>query len=120
MRQKLSVMSGERTTFRGQVERFGARSGWKGSTEATILLVNVTDTKGKLLCDHLWFTLTKGFRSLELTPGDIVQFDARVSSYSKGHRGWFYSSNPNPDWPLPEEDYKLSYPTKIKKVGHHE
>jgi len=57
MRQKLGVMSGERTTFRGQVERFGVRPGWKGNTEATILLV---------------------------------------------------------------EDYKLSYPTKIKKVGHHE
>lgn len=68
---------------------------------------------GKIVTDHLWFDLTKGFESADLLPGDVVEFCARVSIYEKGYKGY---RNDVFDRPI-EKDYRLSRPTKIKKIG---
>jgi hypothetical protein len=67
----------------------------------------------KIVTDHLWFDLTKGFESADLLPGDVVEFCARVSIYEKGYKGY---RNDVFDRPI-EKDYRLSRPTKIKKIG---
>ena len=41
----------------------------------------------KIVSDHLWFDLTKGFSGADLSPGDVVEFCARVSAYEKGYKG---------------------------------
>ncbi|MBN1991465.1 MAG: hypothetical protein JW953_02095 [Anaerolineae bacterium] len=110
-RKELGKMNGERARFYGTFERFGKKRGWKGREETTILLTNVclVDTDN-IVTEHLWFNLTKSFAALDLQPGDIVEFDARVKSYMKGyfgHREEVYRPY--------ERDYKLSHPTKAKK-----
>ena len=110
MRKELGRLNGERKTFVGTFERFGTKSGWRGD-EPTVLLTSIRNGTGQPICDHLWFALTKGFESLDLQPGDVVQFDARVKEYVKGYFGW------REDVFKPAEvDYKLSHPTKARKL----
>lgn len=110
MRKKLSNIEGVRDTFTGVFERFGIKNGWNG-IEKTVLLKDIKNKNGDVVSDHLWFNLTKGFEKLQLKKGDVVQFDARVKEYYKGYKGY------RDDIYKPiEKDYKLSYPTKIKKV----
>ncbi|MOA55104.1 hypothetical protein D3C78_1788350 [compost metagenome] len=66
---------------------------------------------GRLATDHLWFNLTKGFKDLRLQPGDRVQFDARAKPYTKGYKGKRKSINK----PV-QDDYKLSHPTKVRRL----
>ncbi len=59
-----------------------------------------------MVTDHLWLNVTKGFKALgTLYPGDVVAFDARVTSYLKGYEG---EGEPQ------ELDYRLSRPTNVK------
>lgn len=110
MRKKLSNIEGVRDTFTGVFERFGIKNGWNG-IEKTVLLKDIKNKNGDVVSDHLWFNLTKGFEKLQLKEGDVVQFDARVKEYYKGYKGY------RDDIYKPiEKDYKLSHPTKIKKV----
>ena len=67
----------------------------------------------KIVSDHLWFDLTKGFSGANLSPGDVVEFCARVSAYEKGYKG---HKDDVLNRPI-ERDYRLSRPTKIKKIG---
>lgn len=111
MRNKLKAMtSAERHTFVATVGRYGWKNGWKGPIR-TILLKNVI-TNGEVVCDHLWFTMSKGFENARLMEGDVIQFKARVGTYLKGYKGW---RNDVFDKPI-ERDWKLQYPTDIKKV----
>lgn len=77
-----------------------------------MLLQDVT-LDSKIVSDHLWFDLTKGFSSADLSPGDVVEFCARVSAYEKGYKG---HKDDVLNRPI-ERDYRLSRPTKIKKIG---
>lgn len=115
MRNKLKVIDGERRTFYGEFVRLGLKSGYKG-TEETVLLKNIYDTSGQFITDHLWFNLTKSFEKLNLKPGDKVQFDARVTSYTKGYKGR-YAGILNPSKAKEKADFKLSYPNKIIKLN---
>ncbi len=71
------------------------------------------------MTDHLWLNYTKGFQALgQLTAGDKIQFEARIKEYWKGYVG-----NRTDEFGLPlsmshppRKDYKLSHPTKIKRV----
>lgn len=114
MRTELKKINGVRSRFKGIFERNGTKKNWHGFPEPTILLKDITDQSGKVVTEHLWFTLTKGFESLgTLTPGDVVEFDARVTPYTKGYRGYrddvdSYSST----------DYRLSHPTRISRVSN--
>ena len=113
MRKKLAKQDGERATFCGTFERFGKKSGWMGQEQKTVLLKDICDVSGALVCDHLWFNLTKAFALLNLQPGDGVQFDARVKKYVKGYFGRRDDVFDKPA----EVDYKLSHPTKVIKVA---
>jgi hypothetical protein len=116
MRKKLRNREDQRTRFRATFARMGTKPGWRGHPEQTLLLQHIVEVEsGQRVTDHLWFNFTKGFRAVApLTAGDIVEFDARVKAYRKGH--WGHDDmraieNP-PCW-----DYKLSHPTKISKVS---
>lgn len=106
MREKLKEINDVRATFTGTFARLGTKSSF-GHPKQTVLLTDVKDSAGKIITDHLWLNLTKGFASLNLTPGVTIQFDARVKRYTKGYRGYR-----DPDSPI-ETDYKLSHPTNL-------
>jgi hypothetical protein len=109
MRKTLEEMNNERTQFVGIFERYGTKSGWKGYPVKTILLKDVTNGI-RVVTDHIWFTMTKGFDTLgELKQGDRIEFHARVKEYVKGY------VNEREDIDESEIDYRLSHPTKIKK-----
>lgn len=116
MRKELKAIAQQRMRFEGQFERYGSKPAFRGPPLTTVLLVNVRrlDT-GEVVADHLWFNETMGFISLgHLNPGDLVQFDARVSEYEKGYQGR-RAERLGQDWC--EIDYRLSFPTKIAKGG---
>jgi len=110
MRNALQQRDGERATFLGTFERMGTKRGWAGD-EPTVLLKDIRTPDGTPICDHLWCNRTKAFAALGLVPGDVIQFDARVKEYEKGYKGR------REDVYVPIEiDYKLSHPTKVRKV----
>ncbi|MGO9387796.1 MAG: hypothetical protein ACLPWD_07100 [Methanobacterium sp.] len=102
-RKELGDNGEVRDTFIGTFERMGSKNGW--FNQRTVLLKDIKNNEGKIITDHLWFNLTKGFQKLHLREGDIIQFDARVKAYVKGYN--------KIDKKI---DYKLSYPTKLKKL----
>ncbi len=113
MRHDLRKIDNIRSKFKGTFVRYGKK--YFGVHETTTLLFsNITaiDT-GQIMTDHLWFNLTEGFRGLgELNPGDTIRFEARVTKYVKGYRGYREDVYDKPV----EVDYKLSHPTKVQKV----
>ncbi len=102
-RKELGNNGEVRDTFTGIFERLGSKNGWFG--QRTVLLKDIKNKDGEVVTDHLWFNLTKGFQKLHMRNGDLIQFDARVKAYVKGYN--------NIDKRI---DYKLSYPTKLKKI----
>lgn len=106
MRELLRDKDGERRSFTGTVGRYGGKGGGK----YTILILNVSFLDGTPATDHLWFNLTKGFKSLRLQPGEIVEFDARVKPYTKGYQG----RRKHIERPV-SQDYKLSHPSKVRR-----
>ena len=113
MRRKLGEKgSDKRYQFTGIFKRFGMKNRYKGPEE-TVLLTDICDTEGNKVADHLWLNKTKGFTELNLTEGDKVKFFARVSEYEKGYKGYCEDVFKPIGF-----DYKLSYPTKIKKVKY--
>lgn len=70
----------------------------------TILLVDVKNSKGEIVTDHLWMKIGKGFDELKPGKGDIVAFEATVGTYTRGGRD------------SDDYDYKLEYPRKLRKV----
>jgi hypothetical protein len=111
MRKELAKEEGTRKKFTATFSRFGKKTNFKGYSEDTLLLINVADAStNQVVADHVWFSLTKGFESLPLTPGDVVEFEARVKEYSKGYVNRRYKINNQ------SKDFKLSNPTRIKLV----
>ena len=115
MRKRLRDLGDEeRHTFTAEFVRFGIKNGWTGDVP-TVLFKNVK-LGDRIVCDHLWFTCGKQFDALGLQIGDIVEFSARVVSYIKGYMGYR-----DDVWDKPvEEDWKLSFPTKVRKIGRNE
>ncbi|OLZ11788.1 hypothetical protein [Sulfobacillus thermosulfidooxidans] len=113
MRKRLQAMDEIRATFTATFKRFGQKPAFRGNPITTLLFVDVLDDQGQLVTDHIWFSLTKGFQQVHLEPGDRIQFEARVKEYLKGYRG--YREDVRLEHPL-VPDYKLSYPTKIRKI----
>ena len=112
MREELRTIGSKgRHVFTATFVRFGFRNGYIGPVK-TMLLQDVT-LDSKIVSDHLWFDLTKGFSGADLSPGDVVEFCARVSAYEKGYKG---HKDDVLNRPI-ESDYRLSRPTKIKKIG---
>jgi hypothetical protein len=108
MREALKDIDGIRKRFSGTFVRFGKKRGWKGIEIKTLLFENIT-TEGNVVCDHIWFTITKEFERLDLQEGDRVSFEARVKHYWKGYKG----RREDDDLPPITKDYKLSHPKNI-------
>lgn len=109
-RCSLRAKEGVRSLYTGEFVRTGIKHGYMGYV-VTVLLKDVRDESGKIVTDHLWFNMTKGFKQANLLAGDIVEFRGRVERYVKGYMGCRYDV-----CKLLEEDYKLSFPTKVRKV----
>lgn len=84
MREALKQINKVRARFRATVSGFGQRSSY-GHPKPMVLLVNVRDEHGRQMTDHVWFDRRKWVDDLNLQPGDEIEFDARVGSYSKGY-----------------------------------
>lgn len=115
MRQGLKQLNGVRRRFEGVFVRYGEKRGWRGRTLTTVLLKDICDSNGKIVCDHLWFNLTKEFGNLTLKEGTKIAFDGRVTQYYKGYRG--YREDVCDEKPA-EMDFKLSHPTKVQVVPY--
>jgi hypothetical protein len=111
MRIKLGAEEGKRKKFRAVFERTGKKTNFKGYSEDTVLLKNIVDVEtNNVMADHVWFSYTQGFEKALLTEGAIVEFEARIKEYTKGYVNRKLNFNSK------VVDYKLSHPTKIKKV----
>ena len=112
MRKELKKQLGQRGCYSAVVSKFGSKKNWHGFPEPTVMLANVRDADGKIVCDHLWLKVGKRIESLSLNIGDVVTFEARVTEYEKGYKGY------REDVYAPiETDYRLSNPTKLKVVA---
>lgn len=112
MRTGLKKIDQVRKKFLGVYHREGKKTNWKGYPETTILLKDIKDESGRIVTDHVWFALTKGFEELgQLSPGDVIEFEARVTEYRKGY------VNKRIRIDQRSVDYKLSRPTKLRLVG---
>lgn len=112
MRKSLSKLNSRRISCIGIFVKYGTKSNWHGFPTRTVLLKNIKDMDGNLLTEHLWFNGTKGFHALgELKLGDVIEFDARVKEYTKGYVNW------RKDVDEREVDFKLSHPSKIRKLN---
>ena len=115
MRNKLKKRNGQRFRVRAQVERFGEKHAFRGPPIRTILFGKVIDVKTNCeLTDHLWMTCGKW--SSKLSIGDMIEFDARVSMYEKGYKG--YREDVMMECPL-AIDYRLERPSKVEFVCDH-
>lgn len=104
MRKKLrKIGSKTRNRYKGTVVRFGIKPNpFSNFSEKTILLKNIIKMDSqKVIADHLWFTVGKQLKELNLKARDVISFNARVGSYKKGYKH-------------DEKDYNLKYMTKIK------
>ena len=114
MRKGLAKMEGVRSSFEGVFVRFGSKTSYKGYPQSTLLLRDVRELgSDENIADHIWFTVGKRLASLILVEGDRVQFDARVTPYEKGYKGY---RDDVYDSPI-EFDYRLSFPTKVTKFS---
>ena len=112
MRKVLGSDAGIRKKFRATVSRFGKKTNYHGYSDQTILLVRVTDLETqKVVTDHVWFSYTKGFEKANLSPGVIVEFEARIKTYRKGYVNRKYQIDER------RVDFKLSNPTRITVAG---
>lgn len=111
MRKELADKEGERRRFRATFVRFGSKQGYQGYKEETILFKDIMDlSTNKLISDHAWFNLTKGFERLKLNPGIQITFDARIKEYHKGYVNRRYGIDKR------KKDYRLSHPTNVSIV----
>lgn len=106
MRLKLKKLGiDKRYVFTAVFARFGFMHSYKGYPLKTVLLREIC-LDGQIITDHLWFTCGKRLASMHLVPGEKIVFEARVAIYYK------YDIVTKKK----EIDYKLAYPTKIKKI----
>ena len=106
MRDKLQRENKKRLIFFAEFDKYGTKRNYHGFPEKTICLKNVIFENGNFATDHIWFTVGKRIDSLgELNDGDKISFEARITEYQKGY---FKEGK--------TEDYKLSNPTKLKKI----
>ncbi|RVU71005.1 MULTISPECIES: hypothetical protein [Lactobacillus] len=111
------IGSEDRHTFQADFGKYGYKryhDSMRGELYSPTMVVRnlimVDDPEHpQIIADHLWLNLTKGFADLGLLQeGDRLQFNGRVSEYSKG----FINKD--------KKDYELSYPTKIQLLNERE
>ena len=112
MRKLLKQQEGRRGEFRATVAQFGTKSAFRGPDPPTMLLKDVKDETGQIVTDHLWMTVGTQLSRLNVQVGEEIVFVARVTRYEKGYKG----SREYVFAPPPSTDYRLSYPTRMRKV----
>lgn len=111
MRLNLKSLEGERRRFVGAVDQYGSKRGHKGPEE-TILLKDIRDmATNDLLTDHAWLTVGKQLRKLRARTGDRLEFDATITSYTKGYSGHRKGINRKI-----EHDYRLSHHRNFQRT----
>jgi hypothetical protein len=111
VRKKLAKDAGVRKRFSARVVRLGKKINFKGYSEETILLAQITDVSvNEVVADHLWFTFSLTFQKANPAEGSLIEFDARVTDYQKGYVNKSLGINKR------HKDFKLSHPTNIKLV----
>lgn len=123
MRTELKKRDGQRGEFSATFERYGRAKitipGYGRFRKApptkeiiTLLFIDVRDSTGAVVTDHLWFHTCKQWTALGLKSGDKVKFEARVKPYEKG-----YAGDGEFDGGCGREtDFKLAFPTKARLV----
>ena len=106
MRKQLAKIEGERKRFTATIARLGKKNNFKGPPSETVLLTNICSADGTELTAHLWFTIGKTLAVVFNNVGKKIAFDARVTTYSKGHKGL-------PILKAQTTDFKLSNPTNV-------
>lgn len=110
MKEGLKNYNRRRMRFTAKIERFGSRSGWRAKKHATLLLTDVRNRQtGERIVDHVW--MIAGVWSRNLRTGDVIDFEARVTRYTKGYKGYreeFIDERPV------EDDYRLERPSKVR------
>lgn len=112
MRKRLKERVGQRLEFTGVFDRLGSKPGYMGGVRTVLLREVRFKRDGTPATDHLWFSLTKGFDDLGLSPGEKVEFTARVRRYLKGYLGQRHG-----DVKPPEVDYRLAHPSQLRRAG---
>jgi hypothetical protein len=112
MRKLLASAEGTRKRFRATFIRFGRKTNFHGYSDQTLLLKKVLEVEtNTILTDHIWFSYTKGFEKVNLQPGTVVEFEARIKVYTKGYL------NRTRRMDNRKTDYRLSHPTRISIVS---
>ena len=108
MREALGELEGSRKRFTATIARIGKKNNFKGPPSETVLLRDVRDEQGAPVTDHVWFVIGKTLSGVFHHVGKKISFEARVASYTKGHKGrGLQQLKPQ------EQDFRLSNPTKV-------
>jgi hypothetical protein len=108
MRSGLASRAGARKKFRAHFSKIGKKVNYKGYSEETLLLTNVTDADtNEPVADHVWFTYSKAFEKVMAHAGSWITFEARVKEYTKGYVNRSMGLNKK------RKDLKLSHPTNV-------
>jgi hypothetical protein len=110
---RLRGLANSRVTIRATVDRIALKNGWNGFVRRLFSLKNVTDTKGTLLGEYFWVNDCKQFKTLELAPGDEIEFSAKIERILLDRQ-----SPPDPLRELDEEidhlGFRIARPNKVK------
>lgn len=116
MRRELAKLKGGRYAFQGVFVRFGTRSGYQHPLNTVLLRdIRMVDTE-KIIADHIWLTEGKRLARLDLKEGETIRFEARVTPYVKGYRGYQYHDYSDEYRPM-QRDYRLSFPSKVARIS---
>ena len=109
MRTGLKKEVGNRKKFKALFVRTGRKASFNGYSQETILLKDIVDLEsGIIVTDHLWLNFTKSFEAAAIKEGMTLEFEARITEYSKGYVNKGYKIDHR------KKDYKLSHPTKFR------
>ncbi len=109
MRKELKNIVGQRMKFIGTFKKKGYKNFGLNLCE-TVLLIDIKDSQGKQITDHLWFNSNE-FKNVELKKGDKIVFESKIGRYMKGYEG----NRDNLSKPL-KIDYNLVFLSEIKKI----
>lgn len=111
MRKELLKYKDKRFRFIATVEKFSSEANFPGLTKKTIFLKDIKFQKtGESVVDQISYNVKKTIEKLNLSVGDIIQFDASVKTYVKGLVG------PHEVIDVSRLDIKLTNTTKFLKI----
>jgi hypothetical protein len=99
VRASLKAIVGESGRFRGVFECYGTIG---NSAYATFMLKNVSRVNNdEILTNHLWLVNTRDWDRFFFIKGDVIEFNAKVTTYKKKNQ---------------KQNYELSSPYNIKLI----